>query len=229
MVKLNSFWQKLLLGESLLEKVDSPINGEIKVVENIFGRREMVVGGVCQSGELVERVWQVGIRAIRNTQNVIRNVLILGLGCGDAARLVAEKWPGCKIVGVEIDPKVVEIGKKYFGLGEIKNLEIAIDDALMVGSGSEKWGVRREVRSGKWDLVLVDLYLGKKYPKGAESEEFINGLKKILAKNGVVIFNRLAYGDLKKEAIQFSEKLRKYFPKVWTKKAVTNLLIFCQN
>ena len=58
--------------------------------------------------------------------------------------------------------------------------------------------------------------------------EFIEGTKKILNEKGVVIFNRFNWGKYKKQAEDFKKELEKYFPQVWTKKTVSNLLIFCQ-
>jgi len=38
-----------------------------------------------------------------------------------AAKIISEKFPNAKITGIEIDPMMVEIGKKYFGLEKIFN------------------------------------------------------------------------------------------------------------
>lgn len=221
---LKSFLTKLFKGYEVLETVNSPINGEIKVVDDLFGGRSMIIGGISQSGGLVTKLWEMALTAVSNEQSAVSKCLILGLGCGNAAKIVSEKFPGCKIVGVEIDPKVVEVGKKYFGLGEIPNLEIIIDDAI-----KKILNTYFLILNTKFDLILVDLYLGRNYPKEAESKQFIGGIKGVLSENGIVIFNRLCFGEYKKGAENFAEDLRNYFPKVWTKKAITNLLIFCKN
>lgn len=221
MVKLKSFFKKLFFGECLLEKINSPVNGEIEIYDGWFGR-SMRVGGMTQSGELVEKLWSCALCEIQNTKHKTQNTLILGLGCGDAAKLISQKWPEAHITGVEIDPMVVEVGKRYFELSKIKNLEIVVGDAIEYVENPN-----HQPPITKYNLVLVDLYLGREYPKEAESEDFINGVKNVLVDGGIAIFNRLSYGDLENEAVTFSEKLRNFFPKVWTKKAITNLLIFC--
>lgn len=241
-MNLKSFFKKLFFGYEVLEKIDSPVNGEITVMEDLFGGKEMRVGGATQSGGLVERLWKTIFNLKFETclpagkvfnhlqckQFSKSNVLILGLGCGTVARLISEKFPKAKITGIEIDPVVVEMGKKYFGLGEINNLEVVVADALKLRSEGGKWEMCREVRSEKWDLILIDLYVGKGYPKEAESKEFITGVGNLLSEGGMAIFNRLSYGEYDQPANEFSEKLRQYFSKVFTKRAVTNLLIFCQ-
>jgi len=231
-MKPKSFFKKLFLGYEVIEKVNSPINGEITVVEDLFGKREMRIGKVTQSGGLVEKLWG----KILNFKFLIFNqflnsnfkCLILGLGCGTVAKLISNKFPKTKMVGVEIDPEVVKIGKKYFDLGKIDNLEIIVGDAFK----PEKWEVRngkldKEVRGENYDLILVDLYLGQEFPKEAESDDFLSGLKKVLNKNGLVIFNRLYYNyEHQREAEEFLKKLKNVFPNIQTRKILTNMLIF---
>lgn len=221
-MKLKSFLKRLILAEEKIDQVFSPINGEIFVYEDLFSYRSMRIGGVSQSGGLVVDIWKKAVKAISNQQSAISNCLILGLGCGSSARLVSQKWPGAKIMGIEIDPKVIEVGKKYFSMGKIKNLKIEIADAIEICCRQSAISNQQN-----YDLVLVDLYLGQNFPKEAESGEFIEGIKKILNEKGVVIFNRFNWGKYKKQAEDFKKELEKYFPQVWTKKTVSNLLIFC--
>ena len=238
------FLEKIFLGEALIEKIDSGFNGEINVYDSWFGK-SMRIGRITQSGELVNHLWKVGINEIHNSKFQNHKSLILGLGAGNAARLISKRWPEAKIIGVEIDPKVVEVGKKYFGLDKIKNLEIVVGDAFDYVENPDPQSpvtnhqslvtshqspiTNRQSPVTKYDLILVDLYQGKEYPKRAEEDAFINALKEILAKDGVVIFNRLSYQEYAKPANEFAKKLSDFFPNVWTKKAATNLLIFCQN
>jgi len=233
---IKSFIKRLVLTEEIVEKYQSPINGEILVYEDLFGKHSMRIGGVSQSGGLVVDIWTRALREVQSSKAcpelvegfIIHNSLVLGLGCGNAAKLVSEKWPKAEITGIEIDPVVVEVGKKYFGLDKIPNLKIAIEDVFKILDEGEKCEMCREVRSEKWDLVLVDLYLGKEFPKEAESEKFINNLKNILNEKGIIVFNRFYWREYKKQAKFFEEKLKKYFSKVWTRRTVSNLLIFCQ-
>ncbi|PIS14367.1 hypothetical protein COT64_03050 [Candidatus Shapirobacteria bacterium CG09_land_8_20_14_0_10_39_12] len=227
-MKLKSFFIRFIYGGEVLAKTNSPINGEIVVMEDLFGKREMKIGKVTQSGGLVKRLW----REIFNFKFLILNqflnsnfkCLILGLGCGNAAKIVSERFPDCKITGVEIDPEVIKIGKKYFQLGEIKNLEIVSTDAIKFVNTEYK------ILNSKYNLILVDLYLGTQFPKEAESDEFLTNLKKILSDEGQIILNRLYYNQkLKAEADSFLQKIKGYFLKVKTRKAITNLLIFASN
>lgn len=129
-MKLNNILQKFLRGYAVLEEVGSAINGKIEVREDWFGRSDLVVGGISQSGETVEKIWSAGLGEIRNWELGISDCLILGLGAGSAAKLINKNWPRARITGIEIDPEMIRLGKKYFGLGEITNLSIIVGDAF---------------------------------------------------------------------------------------------------
>ena len=232
-MSLKSFLAKLFKGYEVLETVNSPINGEIIIIDNLFGKKEMRIGGVVQSGGLVKKLWGEIFNQFLNRKNF--RCLILGLGCGSAAKLISERFPNAEIVGVEIDPKVVEVGKKYFGLNSLKILEVVIGDAVELVQSSKtllrgipsEYKVQSSIQNSKFNLVLVDLYLGKEFSKEAESEEFIRGVRNLLSDSGMAIFNRLSYQEYAKPANEFAKRLSDFFPRVWTKKAATNLLIFC--
>jgi spermidine synthase len=79
----------------------------------------------------------------------LRRVLILGLGGGSAARLARALAPRARIVGVEIDPQVVALARRWFGLGELA-LEVVQADA-------ERYLARARER---FDAVLEDVFVG---------------------------------------------------------------------
>ena len=104
-------------------KTTSKFSGEIKVIDHAFERR-MVVGGLTQSGGITKKMWEKALDVLSSKYKVlsIKNVLILGLGAGTVAKVISEKYPSAKIVGIEIDSSIIDIGKKYFGSGAVKNL-----------------------------------------------------------------------------------------------------------
>lgn len=212
---LSFFWPQVL------EKVVSPISGEIKVIEQ-FGERRLEVGGMTQSGGLVEKIWKEALTSCQADQ--LSSCLILGLGGGTAAKIISSNCPAdqlssCKLIGVEIDAKIIRLGKKYFGLGEIENLEIVIGDAVKY--------VSRESGGGRFDLILVDLYQGREIPVKCQSMRFLENLGKIKTKNGLIIFNRLYSRDERQGADEFIKKCRRFFDSVKTSEAVCNLMVWC--
>lgn len=219
-MKLKSFFKRLFGGE-VIERIQSPINGEISIVKELLGKTVVRVGGIAQSGGIVEKIWQKILSNIKYPISNINSVLVLGLGCGTVAEIINQKWPEAAIAGIEIDPEVIKIGRKYFELDKIKNLSIINEDAV--------WWIASKlslISKNKYDLILVDLYRGQEFPKEAESEEFIDGLEKLLNKDGLIIFNRLNFGNHKARTAKFLRDLEKYFPKVSLQKTEFNLFIF---
>ena len=164
--------------------------------------------GLTQSGGIVESMWKDTLRKVRGSKSEIRNVLILGLGGGTVAKLIRKYWPGAKITGVDIDPIIVELGRKYLNLDG--DIEIKIQDAA-------------KFVPGRYDLVIVDLYRGDEFPKKFEDEKFL----KSLTKNKLIIFNRLYYKEKKIKALEFGKKLQKIFSKVNYFYPVSNLMFVC--
>ncbi|TSC89009.1 MAG: hypothetical protein G01um10145_718 [Microgenomates group bacterium Gr01-1014_5] len=204
---------------SIVEEKESPINGKIQIVRDLQGAR-IIVGGVSQSGWLVKSIWNKALKKISNLQSPVSNVLILGLGGGSAAELVQKYWPEAKITGVDIDPLMVEMGKKHLQLASV-NINVVIADAWeWVETAKGKKGV-------KYDLVLVDLFNGSKIPEKFYREKFIRSIQKILAPGGVATFNHL-YSFIEKEtAHKLQKKLRNIFITVNTVLPEANIIFLC--
>lgn len=207
---------KSLLGKQLIEEVESPISGRIRIFK-VLGRPSMVVGGVEQSGAFIGGIWKKALRRAQGKLSKVSHCLILGLGGGTVAKLVNKFWPKARIVGVEIDPVVIKLGKKYFDLDKIPNLKIINADAAA-------W-VKKD---GKFDLILIDIYLADQIPQSCETEEFLKRIKELLSPAGLAIFNRLFYKEKKKEAEIFIKKLGKIFSQISSVRTPSNLLIFVQ-
>lgn len=196
-----------------IEEIDSPINGKI-VVEKFRNKIYVKVGGLSQSGGLVENLWQ---EALKNLNISPKKILILGLGAGTLANLLSEKYPNAKIIGVEIDQIMINLGKKYFYLEKIKNLTIKIIDA-------EKF-----TDKNKYDLIFVDLYLADIFPKKFENNIFLKKISKKLTNSGMVIFNRLYYANHISEARIFLDKISKIFNYYSSKNIKYNRVVFAKN
>lgn len=220
-VSLKIFLEKFFRGYVVLEEADSPVNGKIQVRDELLWGKKLTVDGLSQSEGPVKEVWCEGLKTFKKTNKKDpKDVLILGLGAGTAARLILQFFPNSRILGIEIDPEMIRLGKKYFYLEESKNLEIMIKDAIHFDNSN--------YRTKAFDLILVDMYIGDKVPPAAESDDFLNSAKKLLTRDGMIIFNRLYYGfQKKKEAEQFENKLKKIFQQVEIKETWANKLFLC--
>jgi spermidine synthase len=207
-----------MIGTKILEERESKFNGHLKVLRSLGFGTYIQAEGLTQSGGIVETIWRQTLKRIKNLQFTINNCLILGLGGGTVAKLIRKKWPGTKITGVDIDPVMIELGKKYLGLNKI-NAEITIADAMQY--------VRSNIAGVKYDLIIVDLYNGDKYPEKFENENYIRLLMTALSSGGMVIFNRLYYGEKRPQAVKFGNKLQKIFSEVEWFYPEANLMFLC--
>lgn len=118
------------------------------------------------------------------------NILVLGVAAGSVIKTLAEeiKFTG-KITGVEIDPSVVEIANKYFGLNEILNCEIVIDDAFEFVLKTKD----------KYDLIIIDIFRDTEMPNFLFEDFWINRINFLLRTNGFILFNTMTLTKKHKE------------------------------
>lgn len=203
-----------MIGVKVLEERESKYNGHLRVARSLGLGTYIQAEGLTQSGGIVGTIWKPTIKKIRNTKPEIRNVLILGLGGGTAAKYIRLYWKDAEITGIDIDPVMIELGKKYLGLDQI-GVKIKIGDASKF--------------SGKYDLIIIDLYNGEKFPEKFGEESFLEKVKKSLSEDGTAVFNRTYYGEKRPAAVKFGLKLQKIFNKVEYYYPEANLMFICSN
>ena len=209
-----------LTGTQILEEAESPINGEITVLKSLAFGTHFQVSGLTQSGGVVYEVWKSTLKRIKSQKFQVKSCLILGLGGGSAALLVKRFWPTAEITGVDIDPIMIELGKKYLNLGGTR-AEAVIADAA-------EFCDKKLKEQGRYDLILIDMYVGSEVPKHLQTEKFIETVKKLLNEGGVAVFNRLYYGEKRREATKFGEKLEKFFLSVFPIYPEANVMFVCE-
>ena len=209
-----------LSGSRILEETYSKYNGEIKVVQDLAWGKHIVVNNLTQSGGIINDIWKETLKKFSINNFQFSNVLVLGVGGGSAAKLVHKYWPEAKITGVDIDERMVFLGKKYLGLEKVR-AEIVIGDANTFVKS------KLQIPNFKYDLILVDLYNGDKFPEKFEDEKFLKNIKKMLNKEGMAIFNRLYGGDKRPGSMKFGRKLEKYFKKVDYVYPMANVMFVC--
>ncbi len=209
---------KLLGGIRLLEERNSPRNGKLSVLRSVAWGTYIQADGLTQSGGIVESIWKDVFKSLPVKR--IENVLILGLGGGTITKLMHKKWPEAIITGVDIDPVIVDLGKKYLDLAE-GGTKIVISDAF------DYCKILADLNK-KFDLIFVDLYLGDEFPKEFEKPEFLYNVNKCLDKEGLALFNRL-YGEGKRgDAVRFMQRLEKEFSEVEPIYPEANVVMVCK-
>ena len=202
-----------MIGTTILEEKDSKYNGHLRVLKTFGMGTYIQAEGLTQSGGIVESIWKSTLKQIKEKN--IQNILILGLGGGTVAKLLRKKYPEAKITGVEIDPLMVELGKKYLNLADY-GVEIEIKDVK-----------KTKFKKNGFDLVIVDMYQGDNFPKEFESESFLKMLSQTLSIDGTLIINRLYFGDKRPDTVRFGNKLEKIFKNVMWYYPEANLMFVC--
>ncbi|SRR5258708_3120831 len=210
--------KNLLSGTRILEETSSKFNGDIQVVRDFTWGTYIHVNGVTQSGGILNKIWEEMLKKVLETKPHVHNCLILGLGGGSVARVVSRYWVGSSITGVDIDETMVKLGEKYLYLDKI-DISIKIEDAAKFVEGNKN----------KYDLILIDLYCGSKFPEKFESEKFMKSVKNLLASGGIAIFNRLYGADRRADSMKMGAKLEKVFWKVDYVFPQANLELICYN
>lgn len=108
-----------------------------------------------------------------------RRVLVLGLGGGSVTKRMWRDYPEMRIDSVEIDPVVIDVARRYFGLPEDGRLRVFTEDARRYVQRAE----------GEYDVVIVDAYYSDSLPFHLTTEEFFSEIDDRLAPDGVVAYN----------------------------------------
>jgi spermidine synthase len=113
-------------------------------------------------------------------------VLIVGLGGGAMIHFLKKYDPNLKVDVVEIDPKIVEVADKYFGVRAGGNVNIVTQDAFVYLKDTKE----------KYDVIYMDAFL----KPSRETDEtgsllklktlqFYRSLHQKLNPNGMVVYN----------------------------------------
>ncbi|MBU1016605.1 MAG: hypothetical protein ABIJ36_03355 [Patescibacteria group bacterium] len=223
-----------ILNPQIIFETNSPVSGEIKVVQ-IGKERRLMVGGYVQSinGDcpgVEKRVWGKIVLLGMETCPNLKNILLLGLGGGTIVSLLKKHKPKSNITAIEIDPKIIAVAKKFFSLSEVARLNLIEGDAYTFIT--KKYSCTNLL--GKYDLVIVDVYCGGSFPQKFWGEKFFKSLKSSMGKGGCVIFNRILRTDVDFEINEAKGTLSPFFKYVSVHKVNIvgnsgNILFLCKN
>jgi precorrin-6B methylase 2 len=137
-----------------------------------------------REGLLTEGVWdQLSLVPALVTQpgDDLR-VLILGLGAGTVAWQIDALYADRRRVaidGVELDPLVVEVGRRFFGLDRVETLRVHLGDARALLPSLP----------GPYDVIVVDAYRGSYIPFHLATREFFEACRDRLSPAGAIVLN----------------------------------------
>ena len=145
--------------------------------------------------------------------------LIVGLGGGTVSKqFTAIFGPGVRIDGVELDPAIIALGRKYFDMNE-PNLTAIAEDGRVYLRQTER----------RYDVVAVDAYRQPYIPFHLTSAEFFAEVRARLKPTGVVALNAGRTGRDYRLVEVLSSTMRQVFPYVYVldlPSGYTNSLIY---
>ena len=164
--------------------------GELRVVEYSYGElrvREMLIDGLVQGAadaatlqSTYETVYLLQALPIAHRPGGTR-ALVAGLGPGLVPKWLHER--GIATRAVEIDPAVLEIARRHFGLPAA--LPVVLEDARRFFTSDR----------AQYDYIVLDVFNGDATPYHLVSREALAAVKARLAPGGVVAVNLVASAD----------------------------------
>lgn len=122
------------------------------------------------------RVAMAGLALVARPQRV----LVVGLGGGSIPMFLRARVPEAMIDVVEIDPDVIEVAARYFG--------VVADARLRVHLGDGRQFIERSPPAA-YDLVILDAFGAHSVPRHLATLEFLRAVRAALRPDSVVVSN----------------------------------------
>src|SRR3972149_5803720 len=108
-----------------------------------------------------------------------QRVLVVGLGGGSIPKRFWRDYPAMLIEVAELDPMVVDVAKRFFGVPEDLRLRIVAQDGRLF---------LRNTRQ-RYDMIILDAYFAESIPFHLTTREFMQLARSRLAPGGIVLSN----------------------------------------
>ncbi len=202
-------------------RFSSRYNRDIRLLRT-NGKYKILVNGSPQSGAYIEKLWRTAFRAFRlQPAAVHKKILVLGVAGGTVIHLLREFYPQSLIVGVDIDALMINIGKKYFGLGKLNRLKL-------VRSEAQQFIAQAIKKKDRFDLIIVDLSFGQDIPGFVISLAFLQHLERLLPSGGELVINYLREKEYQERSNLLLDKLRQIYDAVLDKEIFLNRFFWMQ-
>lgn len=173
--------------DGVIEKVESEYNNVFVVKQG----QMLYMNFGYRGSQYVESVFDLldrGSLAARYTRymtiaaaypSTFERAAFVGLGGGRTASYLVDSFPQLAMEIAELDPEVIRLAKKYFGVKESERLKISAQDGRIFLTRSK----------ATYDAVFLDAYRGPFVPFHLLTREYFEIIKKHLRPGGVVAQN----------------------------------------
>lgn len=108
------------------------------------------------------------------------SLLLIGLAAGTVSELYTDIYGPLPITGIELDPQIIEVGRRYFGMTQPNLTPIAAD--------GRQW-LAQQPTDATWSLIAVDAYRPPYIPFHLTTVEFFRLVADHLTDDGVLAIN----------------------------------------
>ncbi len=134
----------------------------------------------------------------------VKSMAIIGLAAGTIARQFTAVYGPVPIDGVEIDPAIVDVGRRYFAMTE-PNLHVHVADGRTFMRASH----------GTYDVVAIDAFQQPYIPFQLTTKEFFEDIRAHMSPTGVLCLNTGHTRTDYRLAQAFINTLSQVFPSVY--------------
>jgi spermidine synthase len=154
----------------------TPSTRDVRLGED-DGRPVLLVDGTVQSvlADDPGGYWSLMVPDVRPSR-----ALLLGLGAGTIARLLADRFGDLPMVGIDEDSDVIGFAQEL--LRDVPGLEIVQADAFA-------FVAEAAIHRDHFDFAAIDLYRGDQMVHGVLGRPFLRGLRALLEPRGLAVFN----------------------------------------
>jgi spermidine synthase len=110
-----------------------------------------------------------------------KRLLMIGLGGAQISNYLFERVPGLEIDAVDIDPEVIRLARKHFGVPD--------DPRYRTHAADGRLFVEKSPVSPPWDMIMLDAFRGVFVPLHLKTAEYYATLRAHLGGSGVVVAN----------------------------------------
>jgi SAM-dependent methyltransferase len=147
-------------------------------IDELAGEVRLMVEGSVQSVQVAPGVTPAGYWRALVPETPPNNALFLGLGGATGVQLLWQRYGPVPVVGVDNNPRVLQLGMSRFGLDDPALHVIQANALDYVRSCNQQFG-----------LVVVDIYDGEAAPAFVANRRFIRAVRQLVRPGGTLVWN----------------------------------------
>jgi spermidine synthase len=189
----------------------------IRIVSDGHGGRDLELNeGVATHSTwrpdtvLTGRYWDLFLMLPTLLLHPPERMLVLGNAGGTIGRAYGRFYPRVQIDGVEIDPKLNQVARRFFGAGDNPRMRL-------IAADGRPW---LELTKRRYDVIVVDAYRQPYVPFYLATSEFFRLARDHLRPGGAIALNVAATPGDRKLSRAIGTTLLTSFPQAWRWRAL---------